>query len=109
MAPRAGETVTRTAFQRPGRRPGPLAEAGLSLGTTGGGWSHPAYTVSPGIPGDSGSALLDAQGRALGTLSTVQLGPLAGSNGVGDLAKELAYAQANGQSGLTLALGTEPF
>jgi hypothetical protein len=39
----------------------------------------------------------------------VQLAPLAGSNGVGDLAKELAYAQANGQSGLTLALGTEPF
>jgi hypothetical protein len=82
---------------------------GSSLGDAGAGWSHDVYTVTPGIPGDSGSAFIDAQGRALGTLSTVQLAPLAGSNGVGDLAKELAYAQANGQSGLTLALGTEPF
>jgi hypothetical protein len=82
---------------------------GRSLGDAGAGWSHNVYTVTPGIPGDSGSAFIDDQGRALGTLSTVQLAPLAGSNGVGDLAKELAYAQANGQSGLTLALGTEPF
>jgi hypothetical protein len=29
----------------------------------------------------------------------VQLAPLAGSNGVGDLPKELAYAKANGFSG----------
>ena len=42
-------------------------------------------------------------------LSTVAIAPVAGSNGVGDVAKELAYAQANGFSGLTLALGTEPF
>ena len=42
-------------------------------------------------------------------LSTVAIAPLPASNGVGDLAKELAYAQANGFSGLTLALGTEPF
>jgi hypothetical protein len=82
---------------------------GRSLGDAGEGWSHDVYTVTPGIPGDSGSAFIDDQGRALGTLSTVQLAPLAGSNGVGDLAKELAYAQANGQSGLTLATGTEPF
>jgi hypothetical protein len=82
---------------------------GRSLGDAGEGWSHNVYTATPGIPGDSGSAFIDDQGRALGTLSTVQLAPLAGSNGVGDLAKELAYAQANGQAGLTLALGTEPF
>jgi hypothetical protein len=82
---------------------------GRSLGDQGAGWSHDVYTATPGIPDDSGSAFIDDQGRALGTLSTVQLAPLAGSNGVGDLAKELAYAQANGQSGLTLALGTEPF
>ena len=43
-------------------------------------------------------------------LSTVALAPLAGSNGVGDLGKELAYAQANsGISGLNLVNGTEPF
>ena len=82
---------------------------GRSVGDQGAGWSHNVFTATPGIPGDSGSAFIDDQGRALGTLSTVQLAPLAGSNGVGDLAKELAYAQANGQSGLSLALGTEPF
>ena len=75
-----------------------------------GGWSHPVYTVTPGIPGDSGSGFLSADGSALGVLSTVAIAPLAGSNGVGDLSKELAYAQANsGISGLSLVNGTEPF
>jgi hypothetical protein len=83
---------------------------GTSLGTEGDGWSHPVYTVSPGVPGDSGSAFLDAEGNALGTLSTLAIAPLAGSNGVGDLAHELGYAQANGGiSGLRLVPGTEPF
>ena len=68
------------------------------------------YTLSPGIPGDSGSAFLDASGHALGVLSTLALAPLAGSNGVGDVAHELAYAQAHsGISGLKLVDGTEPF
>lgn len=83
---------------------------GTSLGTEGEGWSHPVYTVTPGVPGDSGSAFLDAEGNALGTLSTLALAPLAGSNGVGDLAHELAYAQAtSGIAGLRLVSGTEPF
>jgi len=83
---------------------------GASLGTTGEGWTHPVYTVSPGVPGDSGSAFLDAEGNALGTLSTLAIAPLAGSNGVGDLAHELAYAQQHGGiSGLSLVPGTEPF
>ena len=106
----AGDTVY--TFGNSSLRAGiePLSpKQGTSVGDQGAGWSHNVYTVTPGIPGDSGSAFIDAQGKALGTLSTVQLAPLAGSNGVGDLAKELAYAQANGQSGLTLALGTEPF
>jgi hypothetical protein len=84
-------------------------KSGVSIGDAGAGWSHNVYTVTPGIPGDSGSAFIDNQGRALGTLSTVQLAPLAGANGVGDLNKELAYANANGMAGLTLAPGTEPF
>jgi len=83
-------------------------KTGVSLGTTGGGWSHPTYTVSPGIPGDSGSALLDAQGRASGVLSTLAIAPLAGSNNFGDLSRELSYANSHGQS-LALALGTEAF
>jgi len=83
---------------------------GTSLGTTGDGWTHPVYTVTPGVPGDSGSAFLDADGNALGTLSTLAIAPLAGSNGVSDLAHELAYAQQNGGiSGLALVPGTEPF
>jgi hypothetical protein len=83
---------------------------GASLGAQGGGWSHPVYTVTPGVPGDSGSAFLDSEGNALGTLSTLAVAPLAGSNGVGDLERELGYAQANsGIAGLELAPGTEPF
>jgi hypothetical protein len=83
---------------------------GTSLGTTGGGWSHSVYTMSPGVPGDSGSAFLDQDGNALGTLSTLAIAPLAGSNGVSDLSHERAFAQANsGISGLALVPGTEPF
>ncbi len=85
-------------------------KTGISVGTDGGGWNHPVYTLSPGVPGDSGSAFLDANGRALGTLSTLAIAPLAGSNGVGDLGRELAYAQQHGPiAGLALANGTEPF
>jgi hypothetical protein len=82
---------------------------GASIGDEGEGWSHNVYTATPGVPGDSGSAFLDKDGKALGTLSTVQLAPLAGANGVSDLAKELAYAKSHGMAGLTLAQGTEPF
>ncbi len=83
---------------------------GTSLGTTADGWSHPVYTVTPGVPGDSGSGFLDAEGNALGTLSTLAIAPLAGSNGVGDLSRELAFAQAaSGIDGLALVPGTEPF
>ena len=66
--------------------------------TEGNGWSHTVYTVTPGIPGDSGSGFLNASGQAIGVLSTVALAPLAGSNGVGDLSRELAYARAHGLS-----------
>ena len=85
---------------------------GVSLGddAADGGWSHPVYTVTPGIPGDSGSGLMDAKGNAIGVLSTVAIAPLAGSNNFGDLGHELSYAQANsGIAGLALVPGTEPF
>jgi hypothetical protein len=83
---------------------------GTSLGDDGNGWSHTVYTVTPGIPGDSGSGFMTADGKALGVLSTVAIAPLAGSNGVGDLAKELAFAQTHsGIAGLALVPGTEPF
>ncbi len=83
---------------------------GVVVQTDGNGWSRVVYTVTQGIPGDSGSAFLNADGAAIGILSTVAIAPLAGSNGVGDLGRELAYAQAHaGISGLKLAKGTEPF
>jgi hypothetical protein len=84
---------------------------GLVVQNTGGGWSHDVYTLTPGIPGDSGSGFLNASGGAIGILSTVQLAPLAGSNGVGDLPSEIAYMHANasGFSGVNLVPGTEPF
>ena len=85
---------------------------GLSLGDSVNGtrWSHPLYNLTPGIPGDSGSGFLNADGKAVGTLSTLGLLPLAGSNNIGDMDLELKYAQANsGISGLRLVQGTEPF
>jgi len=42
-------------------------------------------------------------------LSTLALAPLPGTNGVGDLAKQLAYARANGFPGLVLVNGTRRF
>jgi hypothetical protein len=84
-------------------------KTGISLGDAGNGWSHNVFTFTPGVPGDSGSAFLDSAGRALGTLSTLQVAPLAGSNGVGDLPRELAYLNANSGLGVQLAAGTEPF
>ena len=83
---------------------------GVVVQNTGGGWSHTVYTATPGIPGDSGSGFLNASGRAIGVLSTLQVLPTAGSNGVGDLSKELAYMRANSSfSGVGLVPGTEPF
>jgi hypothetical protein len=74
------------------------------------GWSRDVYTVTPGIPGDSGSGFLDGDGNAIGVLSTVQLAPLAGSNGVGDLRHELDYMHAHSSfGGVGLVNGTEPF
>jgi hypothetical protein len=83
---------------------------GVSLGDAGNGWSHNVFTATPGIPGDSGSAFLNSAGAALGVLSTVQLAPLAGSNGVGDVNLELNYMRSHSSfSGVQLALGTQPF
>ena len=57
-----------------------------------------------------GTPALTAGGKAVGTLSTLGLAPLPASNNIGDMAKELAFAQANsGISGLTMVNGTEPF
>lgn len=82
---------------------------GVLIENEGEGWSHIVVTVSPGIPGDSGSGFMNEAGQAVGILSTLQIAPLAGTNGVGDIGKEIAYARAHGFPELRLVPGTEPF
>jgi hypothetical protein len=83
---------------------------GIVVQNQGNGWSHDVVTLTPGIPGDSGSGFMNKSGGAIGVLSTLQLAPLVGSNGVGDLARELAYMHANSPlAGVQLVPGTEPF
>src|SRR6201991_986289 len=80
---------------------------GKSLGAKGSGWTPLVYTVSPVIPGDSGSGFMGDQGNALGVLSTLQIAPTGGSNGVSDLKKMLAYARTHGGPDVSVAAGTE--
>lgn len=82
---------------------------GTVIQNEGGGWSHVVVTLTPGVPGDSGSGFINEAGQAFGVLSTLQLAPLPGTNGVGDLQRELAYARSHGFPGLQLVNGTEPF
>jgi hypothetical protein len=82
---------------------------GVVIQNEGNGWSHIVATMTPGVPGDSGSGFLDESGAAIGVLSTLQIAPLAGTNGVGDIEKEIAYARASGFPNLQLVPGTEAF
>ncbi len=84
---------------------------GFSQGDTGGGWSHAVTVLTPGIPGDSGSAFLDGGGRALGVLSTLGVAVPGGVvNGVSDLARALDYLRSHSSlTGVKLASGTERF
>jgi hypothetical protein len=82
---------------------------GTVIQNEGGGWSHIVVTLTPGVPGDSGSGFMNEVGQAFGVLSTLQLAPLAGTNGVGDLQRELAYARSHGFPNLQLVNGTQPF
>jgi hypothetical protein len=85
-------------------------KSGVSLGTSAGGWTHTIYTATQGIPGDSGSAVLDSAGKALGVLVTVAAAPIPLSNGVSDLNHLVTYAKTHsGLTGLTLANGTNGF
>ncbi len=90
--------------------PSPLSpKEGYRAGTSGGGWKHTVYTVSPGTPGDSGSGFVDHEGAALGVLSTLEVLPQAGSNGVSNLRRALDYLHHHTTIRARLALGTEPF
>lgn len=85
----------------------PHAKRGQVLRQAGDGWLHVVEMDRPGIPGDSGSALVDGQGRAFGVLNT--LSPRSGLNGVSDLSRMLDYMRASGFADITLAHGTDAF
>jgi hypothetical protein len=101
------------SFQNSSLRPGiaaTSAKKGVSLGDSGGGREHSVATLSPGVPGDSGSGFMDSAGNAFGVLSTLNLDPSPGTNGVADLAKALYYANQYGNLGhIQLQRGTQPF
>jgi hypothetical protein len=84
---------------------------GISEGDTGAGWSTAVLTATPGIPGDSGSAFLDASGDALGILSTLGVSVPGGvTNNIGNVGMELAYMHAHSSfSGVDLVNGTSAF
>jgi hypothetical protein len=84
-------------------------KTGIVVQGEGNGWSRTVYTLTPGIPGDSGSAFMGESGEAIGVLSTLQIAPVAGSNGVSDLRNALEYARANGFGAVQLVPGTTPF
>ncbi|MCU1354397.1 MAG: hypothetical protein JWM05_3606 [Acidimicrobiales bacterium] len=84
-------------------------KVGVSIGDAGNGWTHQVYSATPGIPGDSGSGLLDASGRAIGVLSTISIAPTPASNNYSDLAHMLTYMRNSSTFDVALALGTTPF
>jgi hypothetical protein len=90
---------------------GPLSpKRGLILERQGAGWSWTVETVTPGIPGDSGSGFLNDRGEAIGVLSTLNIAPGPGTNGVGGLRKELRYMRRHSSfSHVHLVEGREPF
>ncbi|KAA1417678.1 trypsin-like peptidase domain-containing protein [Nocardioides humilatus] len=109
----AGEHVYgfgRSSLREEGSTYSRQAAVAFSDRDTSRGWSHTISSRSPGLPGDSGSAYVDEQGNAVGTLSTLSFGVLFVWNGLGDLPRELAYARKHsGIKGLRLEVGTVPF
>jgi len=87
-----------------------LQANGGSVYAVEGAWSHSVTTYSPGIAGDSGAGFLNASGQAAGVESTLRVLPMPGTNGVGDLTREVNYAWLHGGIGsVSLVNGTQPF
>lgn len=83
---------------------------GIVVQNEGNGWSHSVVTLTPGVPGDSGSGFVNASGQAFGILSTLQLAPCPAPTALATSGKELAYMRANSSfSGVQLVHGTQPF
>lgn len=58
-------------------------------------WTTNFYLAGPGIPGDSGSDLMKADGTALGVLTEIVIAPAAGSNVATNIAPALEYVNQN--------------
>lgn len=86
-------------------------KTGVSQGTDAGGWNHPVLTgPATDVPGDSGSGMMDSQGRATGDLSTLSVGfPTGVRDNYSDISRALAYARTHGGPDVQLALGTVDF
>lgn len=86
-------------------------KTGISQGTDAGGWNHPVLTgPATDVPGDSGSGMMDSQGRATGDLSTLSVGfPTGVRDNYSDISRALTYARTHGGPDVQLALGTVDF
>jgi hypothetical protein len=85
-------------------------KSGVLLNEGGNGWTHTVTTLSPGVPGDSGSGFMDSDGNAFGVLSTLAITPVPGSNGVSDLGRMMDYASQHGDLGeIQLVKGSSRF
>jgi hypothetical protein len=83
-------------------------KVGVTLSKDTSGWHYEVLNLTPGIPGDSGSVMLNDNGAALGIIVTLKQVP-PGANGVTDLAHAVGYARTHGMPGLTLVNGTKAF
>lgn len=82
------------------------ARAGTAAGEVGGGWGHAVVGPVPGTAGESGSPLLDADGDAVGVLSSLTTTGDRPSTEYTDLARALDYAaRTDGPRGLALVPG----
>ncbi|MGB1696873.1 MAG: serine protease [Thermoplasmatota archaeon] len=80
-------------------------KTGISLGTSGSGWTTTVYMATPGVPGDSGSGYMTSDDHcAFGVTSTVALFPYALSNGISSLEQGIDYMEQN--TNLDVELGT---
>ncbi len=94
-----------TSISRTGLTPHP--KRGTLLRQSVGGQTNIVLFNPPGISGDSGSGIMDQQGRAFGVLNTFSAGR--GINGAGNLTRMLDYARSSGFTDIHMAFGTEPF
>lgn len=78
------------------------------MGQSEGGWTHTVYLATPAVPGDSGSAVLSADGAALGTMRALRLVDPPGADAVSDLTAQFDYLKRyGGFTGIHLVRGTD--